>query len=75
MVASEYPISITRAFETPNGNDASKCDGAKSTDGASKTLNNTLATAYRYDVRDKILSTITIRRSLATVNKYLKNIS
>ncbi|VDK72657.1 unnamed protein product [Litomosoides sigmodontis] len=74
MVASEYPTSITRAFDTPNGNDASKCEGAKSTDGASKALNSTRAMAFRCDVRAKILSTITIRRSLATVNKYLENI-
>lgn len=73
-VASEYPTSITRAFETPNGNVANRCDGAKSTDGASKALNSTRAMAFRCDVRVKILSTITMRRSLATVNKCLKSV-
>ncbi|VIO92890.1 Uncharacterized protein BM_BM17449 [Brugia malayi] len=73
-VASEYPTSITRAFETPNENVANRCDGAKSTDGASKASNSTRATAFRCDVRVKILSTITIRRSLATVSKYLTSV-
>lgn len=63
---------MTKAFFAPNGNVANKCEGAKSTEDASKTSNKALAIKFRFAVGVKTLSTITNLLSFGVISKCLK---